>query len=295
MSFVVAVDVGGTSIKAARVSAAGELAAAAQVATPVADGPDAVVDAIRALVRSLADGAAAVGVVVPGVVDVAAGVARYAANLGWRDVPLAQLLAGDTGLPVALEHDVRAAGIAERRVGRLAGAGDALVLVIGTGIAGVVIARGDAVRGAIDLAGEIGHVPVYPDGESCACGQRGCLETYASAGAIARRYAARTGTTRSAEDIVARLADDADATAVWGEAVAALGLALATYTLLLDPAVIVLSGGLAGAGAVLRDGVVAALTERLLWRPVPPIALSPLAGRAGLRGAALLAWDLAAG
>jgi len=295
MSFVVAVDVGGTSIKAARVSAAGELAHAAQVATPVADGPDAVVDAIRALVRSLADGAAAVGVVVPGVVDVAAGVARYAANLGWRDVPLAQLLAGDTGLPVALEHDVRAAGIAERRVGRLAGAGDALVLVIGTGIAGVVIARGDAVRGAIDLAGEIGHVPVYPDGERCACGQRGCLETYASAGAIARRYAARTGTTRSAEDIVARLADDADATAVWGEAVAALGLALATYTLLLDPAVIVLSGGLAGAGAVLRDGVVAALTERLLWRPVPPIALSPLAGRAGLRGAALLAWDLAAG
>ena len=295
MSFVVAVDVGGTSIKAARVSAAGELAAAAQVATPVADGPDAVVDAIRALVRSLADGAAAVGVVVPGVVDVAAGVARYAANLGWRDVPLAQLLAGDTGLPVALEHDVRAAGIAERRVGRLAGAGDALVLVIGTGIAGVVIARGDAVRGAIDLAGEIGHVPVYPDGERCACGQRGCLETYASAGAIARRYAARTGTIRSAEDIVARLADDADATAVWGEAVAALGLALATYTLLLDPAVIVLSGGLAGAGAVLRDGVVAALTGRLLWRPVPPVALSPLAGRAGLRGAALLAWDLAAG
>ena len=295
MSFVVAVDVGGTSIKAARVSAAGELADAARVATPVADGPEAVVAAIRALVRSLADGAAAVGVVVPGVVDVAAGVARYAANLGWRDVPLASLLAGDTGLPVALEHDVRAAGIAERRVGRLAGAGDALVLVIGTGIAGVVIARGDAVRGAIDLAGEIGHVPVYPDGERCACGQRGCLETYASAGAIARRYAARTGTTRSAEDIVARLTDDADATAVWGEAVAALGLALATYTLLLDPAVIVLSGGLAGAGAVLRDGVVAALTERLVWRPVPPVALSPLAGRAGLRGAALLAWDLAAG
>ena len=295
MSFVVAVDVGGTSIKAARVSAAGELAHAAQVATPVADGPDAVVDAIRALVRSLADGAAAVGVVVPGVVDVAAGVARYAANLGWRDVPLAQLLAGDTGLPVALEHDVRAAGIAERRVGRLAGAGDALVLVIGTGIAGVVIARGDAVRGAIDLAGEIGHVPVYPDGERCACGQRGCLETYASAGAIARRYAARTGTTRSAEDIVARLANDADATAVWGEAVTALGLALATYTLLLDPAVIVLSGGLAGAGAVLRDGVVTALAERLLWRPVPPVELSPLAGRAGLRGAALLAWDLATG
>jgi len=293
MSFVVAVDVGGTSIKAARVSATGELADAQQVATPVADGPAAVVDAIRALVRSLADGAVAVGVVVPGVVDVPAGVARYAANLGWRDVPLTQLLAGDTGLPVALAHDVRAAGLAERRVGRLAGAADALVLVIGTGIAGVVIARDDVVRGATDLAGELGHVPVYPEGETCACGQRGCLETYASAGAIARRYAARTGTARSTEQIVGRLADDPDAAAVWGEAVEALGVALATYTLLLDPAVIVLSGGLAGAGSVLRDGVVAALTARLLWRPVPPVELSPLAGRAGLRGAALLAWDLA--
>jgi len=292
---VVAVDVGGTSLKAARVSAAGELADARQVPTPVADGPQAVVAAVRELVGPLAEGASAVGVVVPGVVDVPAGVARYAANLGWRDVPLTQLLAGDTGLPVALAHDVRAAGLAERRVGRLAGAADALVLVIGTGIAGVVIARDDVVRGATDLAGEIGHVPVYPEGETCACGQRGCLETYASAGAIARRYALRAGTARSAEEIVGRLSTDADAAAVWGDAIAALGLALATYTLLLDPEVIVLSGGLAGAGPVLRDGVVAALTGRLLWRPAPPVELSPLAGRAGLRGAALLAWDAAAG
>src|SRR3954469_8061729 len=110
MPFVVAVDVGGTSIKAARVSVAGDIADARSVPTPVADGPEAVVAAVRALVRSLADGAAAVGVVVPGVVDVPGGVARFAANLGWRDVPLARLLAEDTGRPVALEHDVRAAG-----------------------------------------------------------------------------------------------------------------------------------------------------------------------------------------
>jgi glucokinase len=262
----------------------------------VADGPDAVVAAVRAVVRELADGAAAVGVVVPGVVDVPAGVARYATNLGWRDVPLARLLGEDTGLPVALEHDVRAAGIAERRAGGLRDARDALALVIGTGIAGVVVTNGDAVRGATDLAGEIGHVPVYPDGEVCACGQQGCLETYASAGAIARRYAARTGSTaRGAEEIVGRLASDPDAAAVWGDAVTALGIALATYTLLLDPERIVLSGGLAAAGPVLLDGVVAELGRRLLWRPVPPVAISPLAGRAGLRGAALLAWDAAGG
>src|SRR4051812_46664720 len=117
MPFVVAVDVGGTSIKVARVSADGEIGDARAVPTPVAEGPGAVVAAVRAAVRSLVDGAAAIGVVVPGVVDVAAGVARYSANLGWRDVPLTRLLADDTGLPVALEHDVRAAGIAERRAG----------------------------------------------------------------------------------------------------------------------------------------------------------------------------------
>src|SRR3954468_12416571 len=208
MPFVVAVDVGGTSIKAARVSAAGEIADARSVPTPVADGPEAVVASVRASVRSLADGAGAIGVVVPGVVDVPAGVARYSANLGWGDVPLTRLLADDTGLPVALEHDVRAAGIAERRAGGVGGARDALVLVIGTGIAGVVITGDVAVRGATDLAGEIGHVPVHPDGEPCACGQRGCLETYASAGAIARRYAAGSGTSPTAEQIVGRIAAD---------------------------------------------------------------------------------------
>src|SRR4051794_34881874 len=128
MSFVVAVDVGGTSIKAARVSADGTLADARHAPTPVAAGPDAVVEAVREVIRSLAPGADAVGVVVPGVVDVAAGVARYSTNLGWRDVPLARLVSDDTGLPVAVEHDVRAAGLAERRLGAAGQARDALVV-----------------------------------------------------------------------------------------------------------------------------------------------------------------------
>jgi len=291
MPFVVAVDVGGTSIKAARVSREGDLRDWTSVPTPVATGPDAVVAAVRDVVRGLAPGAEAVGLVVPGMVEVAAGVARYSANLGWRDVPLAELVAADTGLPVALEHDVRAAGLAERELGGARGAADALVVVIGTGVAGVIVSAGHALRGAIDLAGEVGHVPVYPDGERCACGQRGCLETYASAAAIARRYAARATAPRSTEEIVEHRGTAPVAAAVWAEATEALGIALATCTMLLDPALIVLSGGLAAAGAELLEPVAAVLAGRLAWRPAPPIALSPLAGRAGLHGAALLAWD----
>src|SRR5581483_3670055 len=108
---------------------------------------------------------------------------------------------------------------------------DCLVVVIGTGIAGVVVAGGAHIRGARDLAGEIGHVPVYPDGDLCACGQRGCTETYASAAAIARRYTARTGVAASAADIANRLLADPTAAGVWDEAAAALGIALAGYTM----------------------------------------------------------------
>ncbi len=294
-STVIAVDVGGTSIKAAAIDAAGATVRTSDRPTPVAAGPDAIVAAIRAAVAELAaaGSVAAVGVVVPGVVDPVGGIARYSANLGWRDVALGAAIQHDVGVPVQIEHDVRAAGHAEHLLGAARGVADCLVVVIGTGIAAVVVAGGQPVRGAVDLAGEIGHIPVYPDGATCACGQRGCTETYASAAAISRRYAAKTGVVRSAADIGATRSHDPAAAQVWAEAAEALGLALASYTLLLDPSLVVLAGGLSAAGAALRDPVQAALAARLLWRPVPAVEISPLAGRAGQYGAALLAWRAA--
>ncbi|MFN2562781.1 MAG: ROK family protein [Jatrophihabitans sp.] len=293
-SAVVAVDVGGTSIKAAVLDDRGTTVRRHDAPTPAAEGPDAVVAAVRQAVRDLTGpDVQAVGVVVPGVVDVAVGVARYSANLGWRDVPLGALLAADLGVPVAIEHDVRAAGHAERVLGRARGVADCLIVVLGTGIAGVVVSGGQHLRGATDLAGEIGHVPVYPDGDPCACGQRGCTETYASAAAIARRYFDRTGRRLTAEQVAAARSTDVAAAQVWDEAVTALGLALAGYAMLLDPSLVVLAGGLSAAGTALRDPVRAALAARLVWRPAPVVELSPLAGRAGQYGAALFAWRAA--
>jgi glucokinase len=260
--------------------------------TPVADGPAAVLAAVRAAARQMAGpDVVAAGVVVPGVVDEAAGVARYATNLGWRDVPLRDVLAAELGVPVVLGHDVRAAGCAELVLGSARDVANCLLVWLGTGIAGVVVADGRIVTGAQGMAGELGHLPVFAGGDPCACGQRGCTEVYASAAGLARRYLSRTGVARTAAEIAGRLSTDPDAAAVWVDAADALGLALASATLLLDPAVVVLGGGLAGAGETLREPVAAALAGRLAWRAPPELRTSPLADRAGLLGAALLAWQ----
>lgn len=284
MTEVVGIDVGGTQVKAARFSAAGEAVARATVATP--SGPS-VTAAVQQLARDLVTpSTAAVGVVVPGVLDRAAGVVRWSANLGWRDVPLRDLLADDLGRPVVLEHDNTASALAEHA----ALGADLFYVGLGTGIGAAYVVDAAPLRGATGLAGELGHVQVRPDGEPCACGQVGCLEVYASAAGVARRFAARGGRPgATAADVVAAQGIDPVATAVWSEAVDALGSALATATLLLDPARIVLGGGLAGAGEALTGPVASALAARLTWRPAPPVSVSRLGADAGVRGAALVA------
>lgn len=296
---VVAVDVGGTSMKGAVVDRAGVISRAQSRPTGVEAGVDAVVAAIGAFAVDLAASTpsghvAAAGVVVPGLVDGAAGIATYASNIGWRDLPLRERLVERLMLPVALGHDVRAGAVAEGQIG--AGRGDFLFLPLGTGIAGGIVIGGSAYTGSNGMGGEIGHTPVIPDGEACNCGQRGCLEVYASAGAQVRRYRAGGGAAevRNARDVQDRYdAGDPVARAVWADAVRALGLALATYTLTLDPGQIVLGGGLALAGDRLFPAVCAALASRLSFRRPPPVVPALLGDRAGCLGAAIYAWDAA--
>jgi glucokinase len=311
---VVAVDMGGTTTKGALVAADGRVVGELVRPTPVDDGPAAVLDRLEAVVVSLARDAGgggddgrggagaragpgrgpvrAVGVVVPGVVDVPAGRVVFAGNLGLRDVGVRDRLAAATGLPTLLEHDVRAAGVAERTVGAARGVDDHVVAVIGTGVAAVVHVGGTPVRGARGVAGELGHIPVWPDGEPCPCGQRGCLERYASASAIVRRYLALGGADgATAVDVAARRDTDSAAAQAWDEATQALAIGLATCAMLLDPEAIVLAGGLSQAGAALLDPVRSQLATRLAWREPPDVRLSPLGARAGVIGAALLAWQ----
>ena len=297
---VVAIDLGGTALKCALVGADGTVRHTERHPTPAERGPDAVVvtvlDVADALAgKARADGLrpTAVGVVVPGVVDEAAGVAVWSANVGFRDVPLRDLVAERLRLPAILGHDVRAGGLAEARLGAGRQAGHVLFVAIGTGIAAAYTVDGRTLAGAHGAAGEIGHIVVRPDGPVCGCGNRGCLEAVASAAAVARRYGALTGTTDTGAARVAQLAAAGDTRAglVWQEALDALADGLLTGLALFDPDVVVLGGGLAEAGETLFAPLRTALRQRLTFHREPPLVPAALGDEAGCLGAALLALE----
>ena len=295
---VIGVDVGGTTIKAALLDSEGLEYGRSERPTPRHLGPDAVVATTIDIIAELrarvpeAGRVGAVGLVVPGVVDPQQGIAVYAANIGWRQLHLRQIVAEAVDLPVVLDHDVRAAGLAELESGAGRGLQDVLYVALGTGVAAAVITRGEVVAGATDRAGELGHLPVFPDGEPCACGQRGCTETYASAAALSRRYTAASGISDvPAYDVVSRAAaGDALADAIFNDAITALGRALVHYVLLMDPELILIGGGMSASRAALLHPLTHEVQAGLTWRPAPTILIGQFAGDAGRRGAALLAW-----
>ncbi len=306
MEHVVALDVGGTGIKAALVTADGRVAHAERRPTGREQGPAAVVEGILGFADTMRRRGAerlgaepgAVGLALPGIVDEGSGTAVFSANIGWRDVPIRRLMADRLGLPVRLSHDVRAGGVAEARLGAARGSEHVLFLPIGTGIAGAMVLGGQPYAGGHGAGGEIGHVIVRPDGPACGCGARGCLETVASAAAVARRYAEATGREPAgvtAEEVASRTAeDDPAATRVWAETVAALADGLVMYTSLLDPELIVVGGGLGESGEVLLAPLRAAVAERLTFQIPSKIVAAELGDEAGSLGAGLLAWDLLA-
>jgi glucokinase len=294
MSRVCCIDVGGTAVKTGVLDENGGLHDTASTPTP-GSGVRAVVDLVCALADDLAQrhDARAVGVVVPGIVDEARGLGVWSANLGWRDVPFRALLAERITLPVAFGHDVRAGGLAETRLGAGRGHENLLFLPVGTGIAAALVLDGHACS-ARGWAGEIGHVDVG-HAEPCGCGLSGCLEAVSSAAAIVRRYTAEAGRAVTGAAAVADLAERGDAVAasVWRDAIEGLAHALAWSAGVLAPEVIVLGGGLAGAGEErLFRPLRAALAGRLSFQRMPELVPAELGERAGCVGAGLLALDL---
>ncbi len=293
-SVVLAIDVGGTSFKGALIDTAGRARHAEDTPTLGLTGEPLFARLLALVDRLLAHAAGsgvcpvALGVIAPGTNE-QTGRVMFASNLGWRDFPLRDRLAAHCGLPVGTGHDVRAAGLAESLLGAARDHANAMMVMIGTGIAAALIVNGQVVAGSASMGGEFGHVPVFPGGEACPCGQYGCLEAYASGASIARRYRAGGGTgALSAATIAARTADDPVAARVWDEAVQALAIGLVSATMLLDPALFVLGGGLAASGPLLLEPLAAALSRRLAWRSAPPIVCSTLGQMGALLGAATL-------
>lgn len=303
MAQLLAVDIGGTEIKAALLGAstAGDLSvlARARRATPRgADGTGTAAAVVGAIAELAAEFGAdqplsAVGAVVPGVVHDGIGV--YSANLGWRNFPFATTLSDVVGLPVAFGHDVGAGGLAEQRMGAARGYRDVVVMPIGTGIAAALIMDG-ALRTSGGYAGEIGHVDVG-HGQPCGCGQTGCLEAMASSAAIARRYSAKVGRqVPGAAEVLTAVADgDPVAIEVWEAALDALARGIRVLATLIGPEVVVLGGGLAMAGDLLVDPVAERLAGLLTFQRMPELRLAELGDEAGALGAGLLALDVIQG
>ena len=297
---VAAVDIGGTRVKSALVDERGAELVSQTTRTPSGLSERGalvatVADAVAAL-RSQAPGdtqLAAVGVVVPGLVDDAAGVARYASNLGWRDVQVVVPLEHSLHLPVALGHDVRAGLLAESRWGAARTAQHVLFMPLGTGIAGALLLDGHVVS-ADGWSGELGHVVVEPGGAQCPCGQRGCLEMVASASAVEHAYAARSGEGVGADVVAARVAaGEPAAQEVWARAVDALARALVMTVTLTGVDLVLVGGGLSRSGELLLAPLREAVDTAMTFQRRPRIITAALGDRAGCLGSACLAWDLA--
>jgi glucokinase len=307
----IGVDIGGTKVAAGVVDPAGRVRARARRLTPSRD-PAAVEDIIVEVVAELrADHqVGAVGIGAAGFVDAARSNVLFAPHLAWRNEPLQAAVAEQVGLPVVVENDANAAAWAEWRFG--AGRGETMLVCVtlGTGIGGGIVIDGQVQRGRYGMAGEFGHMVVVPDGYRCECGNRGCLEQYASGNVLGReaRELARAGSPvtvplmeRVGGDVealvgplITEAARDGDPCAIelFEDVGRWLGIGLANLAAALDPGMFVIGGGVSDAGELLlrpaRESFRRTLTGRG-FRPEPLIVVAELGPEAGMVGAADLA------
>lgn len=272
-------------------------------------GADAVLATVEQALRELLAASAdvtAVGVACAGQIHPSTGAVVYAPNLDWQDVAVGARLARALGRPVVVENDVRAAAWGEFRFGAGIGTRSLVAVFVGTGIGSGTVLDGRLWRGAANGAGEIGHTQVVPGGLPCPCGQRGCLEQYASGSGFQRRLLAALSvgveTRLRAETggdplqltatMVQAAADAGDrfARQLWEDATRYLTMALANYVTLLNPDMLVLGGGVIEAVPGLFETVAAGVPEltTILARSVR-IERARLGDWSGVAGAAALA------
>lgn len=314
MSDLIAVDLGGTSIRAARFGPSGPPALAhVKIPTLASEGPEAVIGRIVDAIHQVAPATAAdlrVGIGAPGPLDPRRGVILEAPNLpGWVNLPLRDILQDRLGCPLAVGNDANLAALAEWRFGAGRGTQDMLFLTISTGIGGGVITDGQLLIGHRGLAAELGHMTVDRNGPLCGCGHRGHLEALASGPAIARRaqelieqghpscLAQRPGGTPLSAEAVGEAARDGDALArgVLQDAGEAIGLHLANLVHAFDPELIVLGGGVIQVGPLLLESIERSLRTHILHPAyLQGLRLVPaaLGDDVGLIGAMVLASEL---
>ncbi len=298
---VLALDVGGTKLAAGLVSPEGEVLTDLRVPTPAFDEGEG--DLLWATVRALLEDArqgvdiAGVGIGCGGPMQWPAGVVSPLNIPAWNGFALRmRVTEAYRGVPVRLHNDAVCFAIAEHWRGAGRGETDLVGIVVSTGVGGGLVLEGRVVDGGTGNAGHIGHVVVEPDGPSCACGGRGCLEAVASGPSTVRWAKAQgwlpaAGSEESGLTLtLAAQGGDPVAAAALGRAGRAVGVAIATVANLLDVRAFVVGGGLVEAGALVLDPLSQALAEhaRMPYVDTLTVRVSTLGRQAGLVGAAAL-------
>lgn len=291
--FSIGVDLGGTNLRIAAVSATGELLEKVTLGTKLALGRDHVIDEMCSAIQRLSDKYKATGeflgagIGVPGLIDLQTGMMRKAVNLpGWENYPARAEIERRLGARVVLENDARVAALGEQWMGAARGVANMAVLTLGTGIGGGIVLGGRIWHGMNGMAGEFGHVTVEPEGYPCACGNRGCAERYASASALLRM--AREAVARGEAPSLARaVSSDAEfgAKAIYNLATQGdeparrilqsfgryLGVLLADLVNVLNLEMYVIGGGVSSAW----DAFAPTMFEELRERSIVYVATAP--------------------
>lgn len=306
---VIGIDIGGTNIKLGTVTPAGKITVRKQLETRVELGPEPTIERLALTIQALSKRTkiSGVGIGIAGLIDHTLGIVRIPPNLpGWDGVRLKDTIEQKTGLPVHVGNDVNACVMGELYFGAGKGNADVFCLTLGTGVGGGIISDGRLIFGANDAAGEIGHTIIEPDGPRCKCGNDGCLERLVGAEYIVERAIAELKTRKSSildlalgdttiitPRIISRAAQQGDEVA--REIVETIGfyvgLAIVNVVHLLDPAVVVIGGGIAKAGKMLLDSIQKTAASRIMMcrgRKLK-ICLSRLGSDAGILGASCFA------
>lgn len=293
----IGIDLGGTKIEGALIGDDGVIRLKRRIATPRGDYPTTV-EAIAGVARELldaADGPATIGIAMPGTVCPTTGLLKNANSTWLIGQPLDRDLEATLGQSVRLANDANCFALSEATGGAAAGADPVFGVILGTGVGGGIVVRGEILAGAQGIGGEWGHNPLPAPrdderpGPQCYCGRLGCIETFLSGPAFEREFVAATGRRLSATDIAAAAATgDADADAALARYSERLARALASIINIIDPEVIVLGGGLSKVAA-LYTLVPAQLPPYVFSPTVRTRIVPPMHGdSSGVRGAAWL-------
>ena len=310
----VGIDLGGTNIKIGCFDSQLKLICKTAMATKADMGPDAVIDKMAQIVEKLlADSGLsvqdiqAIGIGTPGPAKYSEGIIIKSTNMPkFKNVPICQMLNKKFGKPIAFDNDANVACWGEYVVGAGKGVDDMVFFTLGTGIGGGIISSGKLVHGCGENAAELGHIIIYPDGRRCNCGQRGCVEAYASADATAKRAAeaieagAQSSLKKALDekgeitcrDVYEHLkAGDKLAKKITDETAKALAILCINVLHTTEPKRIVFAGGMIAAGDVLLDRIKDFFNEQIwsLKKETVEICFATLGEDAGIIGAAALA------